>query len=176
MAKKVSFDPSRVDPDPREPTMTKSWLGFDSRYGRLLAGGGERIPSEGLVLPGDTVTIVSRPQISFAGERLSIYLLIASSFLIHSLKVGNAEQTVSFGPIPADAFATRMDQLAEIEEIYKQHEAFEIKVQKGAYELLGQEWPLPMVGSGTDIMFTVENISDTPKRFIAGFFGRTDYR
>ena len=155
--------------------MTKSWLGFDSRYGRLLAGAGDRIPHEGLVLPGDTVTITTRPQIPFAGERLSTHLPIASSFLIHSLRVGNAEQTVSFGPIPADAFATRMDQLAEIEAIYKQGEAFELKIQKGAYDLIGEEWPLPMVFASCDLTFTVENISSEPRRFIAGFFGRTDY-
>jgi len=156
--------------------INKSWLGFDSRHGRLLAGGGIVALSEGLVAPGDTIMVSSVPQIPFRGERLFTWQATASAFLIHGLRIGNAEQTVGYGPIPADAFATRMDRLAEIEAIYKQHEVFELKIEKNAYEILGMEWPLPFVQGGTDMRFTVENVSDKPARFVAGLLGKIEHR
>jgi hypothetical protein len=146
------------------------WLGFDSRSGRLLAG---EVNRTGDVMPAGYVAIASRPQLPFRGFRLFVHQPIASSFLIHSLRVGNSEQTVSgCSPIPADAFATRMDALAEIDAMFARDKVIEIKVGKTAAELLGSPWVLPVTPVGIDITISVENIGDRPLRFIAGMLGK----
>ena len=144
------------------------WMGFDSRFGRLLAG---EVTRTGDLMPGCYTAIVSRPQLRFRGERLFVHQLIASSFLIHSVRVGNSEQTVASCPIPADAFATRMDALAEIDAMFARDKVIEIKIGKTAAELLGSPWTLPIAHS-VDITIAVENIGDRPLRFIAGMLGK----
>ena len=147
-----------------------SWLGFDSRSGRLLAG---EVNRTGDVMPAGYVAIASRPQLPFRGLRLFVHQSIASSFSIHSLRVGNSEQTVSAcSPIPADAFATRMDALAEIDAMFARDKVIEIKIGKLAAELLGSSWVLPVTRPGIDITISVENIGDRPLRFLAGMLGR----
>lgn len=153
---------------PRDFT-ADGWLGFDSRSGRLLAG---EVTRTGDILPAGYVAIASKPQILFRGERLFVHLPIASSFLIHSLRVGTREMTAAWSPIPADAFATRMDALAEIDAMFARDKVIEIQVGKTAAELLGSPWTLPVVPPGTDVMIAVENISDRPLRFIAGMLGK----
>jgi hypothetical protein len=146
-----------------------SWIGFDSRSGRLLAG--EVTPTGG-VMPAGYIAIMSRPQIPFRGERLFVHQPIASAFLIHSLRVGTREMTASaMSPIPADAFATRMDAIAEIDAMFARDKVIEIKVGKKAAELLGSSWTLPIAPPGTDITLCVENIGDRPLRFVAGMLG-----
>lgn len=148
------------------------WLGFDSRSGRLLAG---EVTKTGELQPAGAVVIVSRPQVPFRGMRLFVHQPIASSFLIHSLRVGLCEQTASAAPIPADAFATRMDMLAQVDEMFARDKVIEIKVGKTAAELLGSPWVLPMVQVGTDITIAVENIGDRPLRFLAGMLGKVSW-
>jgi hypothetical protein len=146
------------------------WLGFDSRSGRLLAG---EVSRTGDLMPGGYVMLVSKPQVPFRGMRLFVHQPVASSFLIHSMRVGNSEQTVSAcSPIPADAFATRMDMLAEIDAMFARDKVIEIKVGKTAIELLGSPWTLPVAPVGIDIMIAVENIADRPQRFLAGMLGK----
>jgi len=155
----------------------KSWLGFDSRNGRLFAGAGtEHDLFVYGVPPRTTIRIESRPQTEFRGERLFVHQPIAPHFLIHSVRVGNMETTAGYGPIPADAFATRMDRIAEIDVLLKQNEVFELKIDRNAYEILGMEWPLPAIQGGTLVMMTIENIDDHPHRFVAAWLGRTDSR
>jgi len=159
---------------PRIPESTVAaaadgWLGFDSRSGRLLAG---EVTKTGDVLPAGYVAIVVRPQLSFRGERLFVHQPIASSFLIHSFRVGMRETTVTSAPIPADAFATRMDALAEIDAMFARDKVIEIKVGKTGIELLGSPWTLPAAEAGTDITIYVENIGDRPLRFLAGMLGK----
>ena len=144
------------------------WMGFDSRGGRLLAG---EVNRTGEVMPAGYVAIVTRPQIPFRGDRLFVHLPIASSFLIHSLRVGQLEQTATPGPIPADAFATRMDVLAEIDVMFARDKVIEVKVGKKGAELLGSPWTLPIAHPGTDVTISVENIGDRPLRFLAGMLG-----
>lgn len=147
------------------------WLGFDSRLGRLLAG---EVTRTGDVMPAGYIAIASRPQIPFRGERLFVHQPIASSFLIHSLRVGNSEQMASAcAPIPADAFATRMDALAEIDAMFARDKVIEIKVGKTAAELLGSPWVLPVALPGIEITIFIENIGDRPLRFVAGMLGKT---
>lgn len=149
------------------------WIGFDSRQGRLLAG--EVTPS-GEVQPGGYVAIISRPQIEFRGERLFVHMPIASSFLIHTLRVGHREMTASAcSPIPADAFATRMDALAQMDEMFARDKVIEIKVGKTGAELLGSPWTLPRAMPGTELTICVENIGDRPLRFVAGMLGKTSW-
>ena len=146
------------------------WIGFDSRSGRLLAG---EVTRTGDLMPAGYAAIASRPQRPFRGLRLFVHQPIASSFLIHSLRVGNSEQTVSAcSPIPADAFATRMDALAQMDEMFARDKVIEIKIGKTAAELLGSPWILPVTPQGMEIILSVENIGDRPLRFIAGMCGK----
>jgi hypothetical protein len=146
-----------------------SWIGFDSRSGRLLAG---EVTPTGDVMPAGSIAIVSRPQIPFRGERLFVHQPIASSFFIHSLRVGQRETKASgMSPIPADAFATRMEAIAEIDAMFARDKVIEIKVGKKAAELLGSPWTLPIAFPGTDITLYVENVGDRPLRFVAGMLG-----
>jgi len=156
-------EPARVEAD--------GWLGFDSRSGRLLAG---EVTKSGEVERGGYVAIVSRPQIPFRGERLFVHQPIASAFIIHSLRVGNLETTVSaMSPIPADAFATRMDALAEMDAMFARDKVIEVKVGKKGVELLGSPWTLPLTRPGIgEITIYVENIGDRPLRFLAGMLGK----
>ena len=156
-----------LDPSPVHAS-SDGWLGFDSRSGRLLAG---EVNHTGDVMPAGYVAIVSRPQIPFRGSRLFVHQLIASSFLIHSFRVGTRETTVNAEPIPADAFATRMDALAEIDAMFARDKVIEIKVGKTAAELLGSPWSLPIAYPGTEITIAIENIGDRPLRFLAGMLG-----
>jgi hypothetical protein len=158
----------------RQPRLSDidSWLGFDSRSGRLLAG---EVTRTGDVEPGGFIAIVTRPQIPFRGDRLFVHQPIASSFVIHSLRVGFMEMTVSASsPIPADAFATRMDALAEIDAMFARDKVIEIKVGKTGAELLGSPWSLPVAQIGTEITIYIENIGDRSLRFLAGMLGKVD--
>ncbi len=152
----------------REPDSVDGWLGFDSRCGRLLAG---EVTRTGDVMPAGYIAIVTRPQLPFRGQRLFVHLPIASSFLIHSLKVGNMEQTVASAPIPADAFATRMDVLAEIDALFARDKVIEVKIGKSGAELLGSPWVLP-IANAVDVTIYIENIGDRPLRFVAGMLGK----
>lgn len=146
------------------------WIGFDSRSGRLLAG---EVNRTGDVMPGGCVAIVSRPQVMFRGQRLFVHQPIASSFMIHSMRVGNSEQLVSAcSPIPADAFATHMDALAQIDEMFARDKVIEIKIGKRGSELLGSPWTLPVAQPGIDLTIMIENIGDRPLRFVAGMLGK----
>jgi len=163
------MDKSSIVIAPQE-LVADGWLGFDSRSGRLLAG---EVNHTGDVMPAGYVAIASRPQIPFRGVRLFVHLPIASSFLIHSLRVSTRDAMVSgASPIPADAFATRMDVLAEIDALFARDKVIEIKVGKTAAELLGSPWSLPIAGPGIEITIAVENIGDRPLRFLGGMLGK----
>lgn len=156
-----------------ETDFPNSWIGFDSRQGRLLAG---EVNRTGEVMPASCAVVATRPQKPFRGTRLYVHQPIASSFLIHSLRVGQQDQMVSaMSPIPADAFATRMDTLAQIDEMFARDKVIEIKVGKTAAELLGSPWTLPVAFVGTEIMIMVENIGDKPLRFLAGMLGKAEW-
>ena len=156
--------------DTNEPLNADGWIGFDSRLGRLLAG---EVNHTGDVMPGGYVMITSRPQISFRGERLCVHIPIASSFLIHSMRVGMREMTASAATaIPADAFATRMDGLAEIDAMFARDKVIEIKVGKRGVEMLGSPWSMPRTRPGDELMIYVENVGDAPLRFLAGMLGK----
>jgi len=154
---------------PRSFHDVDGWIGFDSRQGRLLAG---EVNRTGDVMPAGYVAIAIRPQLPFRGERLFVHLPVASSFLIHSLRVGYVETTVAPSPVPADAFATRMDALAQIDEMFARDKVIEVKVGKTAAELLGSPWTLPITPLGVDVTIFVENIGDRPLRFLAGMLGK----
>jgi hypothetical protein len=151
------------------------WLGFDSNCGRLLAGSGTEEEVRRLGVPwGSTIGLVSRPQVPFRGVRLLVHRPVASSFLIHSVRVGTREATASYCPIPADAFVTDLDKLARVEELLTRDKAYELKIDKAGAELLGMPLCLPTAQVGTDITIIVENIGaedKTPLRFVAGMLG-----
>lgn len=151
-----------------------AWLGFDSRGGRLYAG--DTVGKDGEVPPGTTIQIIQRPQVPWRGSRLFVHQPIASNFLIHEIYVGNYCTTVAAGSaIPADAFATKIDRLAEVDAIFKRDEVFRLEIKKSGLDMLGAEWPLPIAHPGCDVRIMIENIARFPHRFIAGFLGQTDW-
>lgn len=160
-----------------------TWMGFDSRYGRLLAGeeysrqmsilNQEREFVSGKVMPASAMTITTRPQVIFKGERLCVSHTIAPSFLIHSLRIGTREaMTAGTQPIPADAFATKMESLAEIEAMLRQDMVVELSVGQKASDI-GSPWTLPTAHVSMDVSLRIENIGDRPLRFVAGMLGRS---
>jgi hypothetical protein len=148
-------------------------MGFDSMSGRMLAGDpAEMRKLVGIVPPRTVITIANRPQIEWwRGERLYVHRPIASQFLIHDVRVGVAATTASYGPIPADSFSTPFDRLAEIEMIFDKEGVIVLEIKKRGDELLGAPWPLPKARTATEVAFVIENISDEPARFLAGFLG-----
>lgn len=167
----MSTEPYSAPPS-TEPVLS-SWLGFDTRNGRLIVGLNEKTPRpEGTLCPGEFAQICARPQVPWRGERLCVWSHCAPSFFIHDVKVGNRSSFASScAPIPADAFATRLDQLATIGAAYKRDGIVVIEVKKGAVEMLGLPFVLPTVQPSTDISMYVEHIGTEPMRFVAGFFG-----
>ncbi len=150
------------------------WLGFDSNCGRLLAGSGTEEEVRRLGVPwGTTIGLISRPQVPFRGIRLLVHRPVASSFLIHDVRVGTRVVTAAACPIPADAFLTDLDKLARVEELFKRDKAYELKVDKTGAELLGMPLCLPTAQPGTDIVLVVENIGvdKAPLRFVADVLG-----
>jgi hypothetical protein len=151
------------------------WLGFDSNCARLLAGSGTEEELRRFGVPwGTTVGLITRPQVPFRGIRFLVHRPVASSFLIHSIRVGNQEVTAAACPIPADAFITDLDKLASVEELFQRDKAYELKIDKAGAELLGMPLCLPTAEPGTDIMIVVENIgagNRAPLRFVAGALG-----
>ena len=150
------------------------WMGFDSMSGRMLAGDpAEMRKRHGVVPPRTTIMIRNRPQIEYwRGERLFVHQPIATKFLIHDIRVGMNSSIPCVGPIPTDAFATRMDRLAEIDHAFDRDGVFQIEVHRTGAEILGSVWDLPRATVATDVIIVVENISEEPARFLAGFLGK----
>lgn len=134
---------------------------------------GDQMPPMGLIPARSTIQIMQRPQIHhFRGWKLFVHKPNASDFLIHNIRVGNRATTAAAsGPIPADAFITNMDKLAEVQELFEKDGMFAMKVDKRGSELLGTEWCLPTVQPGTDITMVVENTSSANLRFVSGMLG-----
>lgn len=152
--------------------MPTGWLGFDSRHGRLLAG--DTLQRDGLIKPGDTAIIESRPQRPWRGVRLYVHGPCADSFILHSARAGARESLIATDPIPCDAFATRLDQLASIDALFKRDEVFVLTIEKAASRQLGEELLMPLVVPGDRICLHVENVGSAPCRFVAGFLGEID--
>jgi len=57
--------------------------------------------SDGPVPPSGSVTIISRPQVVYRGDRLVVPSDIAGEFQIDDVKVGKDSQLVAEGPLPA---------------------------------------------------------------------------
>ncbi len=154
-----------------DPTPS-SWLGFDSRNGRLIVGTSEERLVDGILRPGEFAQICARPQVPWRGERLCVWSRCASSFFIHDVRIGTCSRFASgVSPIPADAFLTRLDQLASIVEAFKRDSVVALAVMKGGVDVLGMPFVLPTVPTGVDVSIYVEHIGTEPMRFVAGFFG-----
>lgn len=151
----------------------KWWIGYDSMSGRLLAGDPtEMRRMQGMVPPRTTILIANRPQIEWwRGERLFVHRPTAGSFLIHDVRVGVRATTASVGPIPADSFSTPFDRMADVDAIFDREGCIILEVNRRGDELLGAPWPLPKATTATDVVLMVENITDEPARFLAGFLG-----
>lgn len=157
-----------------KPSDTKKWwMGFDSMSGRMLAGDPTDMHRMKGMVPGrTTIMILNRPQLEWwRGERLFVWRSSASSFLIHNVQVGYRAATACVGPIPADAFSTPFDRMTEVESIFDRDGCIVLQIGRRGDELLGAPWPLPKAAVSTDVILTIENITDAPARFLAGFLG-----
>jgi hypothetical protein len=101
--------------------------------------------SQGVVDPGDTVIIISRPQVIFRGERLIVPSDIAGDFTIDDVKVGKNSQFCAEGPIPARA------------------------MQENAW---GVQFQLDTAQLAQNLQLTVTNISGAARTFRAMLLGR----
>lgn len=100
--------------------------------------------SDGTVAAGGSVTIVSRPQVLFRGERLVLASDIAGSFTIDDVKVGKDSQFVAEGPIPGRV------------------------LQENA---VGVGFQLDTAQISQDISIAITNISGAPATFRAALIG-----
>jgi hypothetical protein len=100
--------------------------------------------SQGTVLPGAQAIIISRPQVIFRGERLSVPSDVAGDFTIDDVKVGKDSQFCAEGPIPARS------------------------LQENAW---GVHFQLDTAQISQNIQLTVTNISGTARTFRAMLLG-----
>jgi hypothetical protein len=100
--------------------------------------------SSGLIAPGDTAIIISRPQVIFRGERLSVPSDVAGDFTIDDVKVGKDSQFCAEGPIPARC------------------------LQENAW---GIQFQLDTAQISQNLQLTVTNISGTSRTFRAMLLG-----
>jgi hypothetical protein len=156
----------------RADAVLNYWQGLDSRGERLIVGMNEESRPEGILHPGEFALICAKPQIPWQGDRLCIWSRCASSFFIHDLRIGTRSHFVRVNPIPADAFTTRLDRLASIDEAFKRDGAVVIEVTKGAVDMIGMPFMLPPMQIGMELGLYVEHIGTEPMRFVAGFLGK----
>lgn len=152
--------------------MSQIWIGIDSKELRFDNSSHD----SGKILSGKTVQIWTTPQIEFKPTMLCVRKKIAESFLIHGLYIGNQSATAGDGAIPADAFATEMEELEKIEEAFRHDNCVYVKVEKGNKETkIGMPWDMPKCFLGMRIGITIENVGEKEERFVAGILGRTDH-
>lgn len=101
--------------------------------------------SNGLVAAGTSVTIVSRPQVLFRGERLTVPSDIAGDFVLDDLKIGKNSQLVAEGAIPCRV------------------------LQENAVDA---EMQLDTAQVSQDISLSVTNIAGADRTFRASLLGR----
>jgi hypothetical protein len=149
-----------------------SFIGFDSRNGRFQIDDNN---PEGMMRPGAYCQIVARPQRAFRGSRLFVWSRTAPSFLIHEIRVGHRYMGVSAeAPIPAEMFATHLDQLAELDARMLAGEPIAITIKKSGIDCLGLPLAMPLLMPGMEAFISVECVGDRPARFIAGIYGITE--
>lgn len=133
----------------------KSWLPFDAVN----------------VRPGEIVQVVARPQRPFRGQRLAVWSVTASSFVIERLQVGWDSMAVSSGACPAEIFATKMEQLARLDVYLTDNNVLCIEVNELATDVIGQEVYMPVAQPGMDVLIQTRNVDDVPRSFHAVVLG-----
>lgn len=101
--------------------------------------------SAGPIAVGASVTITSRPQVLFKGQRLSVPSDIAGSFVVDDLKVGKDSQFVAEGSIPARC------------------------LQENA---ISNDFELDTAQISQDVSISVTNIGGAPVTFRAALWGQ----
>ncbi len=124
-----------------------------------------------MIEPLQIAIIPTRVQVPFRGDRLAVWSKVAADFFIHGIRVGNRALGAQAGPMPADAFATRLDLLPLLDQQLNERGMVEIRISKLASECFGQPIAFPKCHAATDIYVTVENVSDAPKRFVGVILG-----
>ena len=99
---------------------------------------------DNIIPAGDNATATARPQKKYRIEKIKINSDIAPYFVITGFSIGVDNQFVSKAPVPASMFT---------------------EVATGQGVLFGT------AEVGNDIVFTIKNISDQPRMFLAGVEG-----
>jgi hypothetical protein len=152
------FDPKARAPahNYREEAAHPAWLGLDSKT---------PVPA------GQFVSIEPPIFFTFKTERLFVKKACASSFLIHDIFIGARTGRLPGAPIIAEPFAVDFDNLAKIEDALFAGNVIKIVIEKKAADLLGQPWPLPTLRPGIPLSLRIENIGESPCRFLAALYG-----
>lgn len=158
--------------------MEAAWLGIDSVHGCYITGTRDDL-RDGLIAPGETVTIEERAYVLFKAERLFIKSTCAPSFVIRQVFVGATCGPLASGaggsPIIAEPFAVKYETLADLKlalEGFDGKNVLKIDVDKSALEFLGAPFPLPALEVGLQLSFQVENIGKEPMRFLGALLGQ----
>ncbi len=85
------FAPKFIPMTPREPRMWSYPLGFKSAT---------------VIKPGETTTVITRPQLPFRGQRLTIPASIAARCEIYDLRIGKNSQMPANTPLPGECFSS----------------------------------------------------------------------
>lgn len=128
------------------------------------------------VSAGGIVHIVRRPQVPFRGHRLVIPQHYAENFVIISMRVAQQYvQPISSDALPAECFTTRLDRLAAIDKLFLKDGVYEIKINQGAAEMIGEEFELPIAQVACDMTLTVQNVGPYQADFRAGLLGEVPH-
>lgn len=128
-------------------------------------------PYMNLIPPGRMADVIAKPQLPFRGDRLAVWSVVAPSFLIEGVRVGNRALGVQSGTVPADAFATRLDLLPMLDQQLSRDGFVEVRVSRKAEECFGQPLAFPLCPIGQEIIVTVTNMSSEPLRFVGVILG-----
>lgn len=154
-------------------------LGLDSALGGRSWSRPYGAEPRGLVEPGESVIISTQPQRPFKGTRVLVGAVCAPYFIIERAYVGVESLFLNCDPVPAEAFATRGDLLPLVVAAYEASGVVCIELKPSTHvslvddAMVGAALSLPLATPGISVGMQVQNISESPRRFIAGIFGET---
>lgn len=136
----------------------------------------------GSVHPGQTITIVARPQTSpFKGCRFAVTRNTGDRFTIDDLRIGNHSMFPQAQSLPAEMFATEIADLGMLEiSGYRGSQGVEVRISDPAIRMFGRAVRMDTCQTAMDITVIVTNISKQPwpfQGFILGYgveFGTSD--
>lgn len=155
--------------DPTEPRLAVI-LGLSSSGGLIHYD----TDSNGFVLPGQTVQIISRPQIGpFLGHRFGVTRGTGDRFTINDFRVGNRSMFPMSQSLPAEMFATEIANLGMLEiSGYRGSQGIEIRISDQAIRMFGRAIKMDVCYVAMDITIVATNVSKEPWPFQGFILGR----